>query len=134
MSDTSLTNASRPDVVTRSTRLVAVVAALALILLCAGWELAWARLGHGTLVLKALPLALALPGLVRHRMFTYRWTSLVVWLYVAEAVVRIGDAPPVPRLATLELVLALALFAACATQVRWRLAAASRRAAAGSSH
>jgi len=127
MPDTPL-DAARPDRVTAATRVVAVAATIALIVLCAGWELAWARLGHGSLVWKALPLALALPGLLRHRMVTYRWLSLAVWLYVAEGAVRLSDAPPVPLLAGFELALGLALFAACATQVRWRLAAAHRRA------
>jgi uncharacterized membrane protein len=129
MPDLTQPAASRPDRVTVATRAAAVASALALIVLCTGWELVWARIGHGTLVLKALPLALALPGLLRRRMITMRWLSLAVWLYAAEGAVRIADAPPVRLLATLELVLALVLFAACATQVRWRLAAAHRRAA-----
>ena len=52
--------------------------------------------------------------------------SLVVWLYVADGALRIGDPAPVRLLASLQIVLALALFAACATQVRWRLARAAR--------
>jgi uncharacterized membrane protein len=28
------------------------------------------------------------PGLLRHRMYTYRWLSLLVWLYFTEGVVR----------------------------------------------
>jgi len=130
MPETPSPAASRPDRVTAATRTIAVAAALALIALDAGWELVWARLGHGSLVLKALPLVLALPGLARHRLVTYRWLALAVWLYVADGAVRIADAPPVRGLAALEIVLALVLFAACATQVRWRLAAAHRRDAA----
>jgi uncharacterized membrane protein len=127
MPDNTPTAASRPDRITQSTRAVAVLATLALIVLCTGWELVWARLGHGSLVLKSLPLVLALPGLMRHRMHTYRWLSLAVWLYVAEGAVRLADPAPVRQLAALELALALALFAACATQVRWRLSVAQRR-------
>ena len=118
------------DRMTAVSRLVAIAAAFALIVLGVGWELAWARTGHGTLVLKVLPLVLALPGLSRHRMYTYRWLALVVWLYVADGAVRLADRPPVGVFAALEIALALALFAACATQVRGRLAAA-RRASAG---
>jgi uncharacterized membrane protein len=129
MPDNPTEAASRPDRITTWTRTIAVLAALALIVLCTGWELVWARLGHGSLVLKSLPLVLALPGLMRHRMHTYRWLSLAVWLYVAEGAVRIADPAPVALLATLELVLAATLFAACATQVRWRLAVAQRRRA-----
>jgi uncharacterized membrane protein len=114
------------DRTTAASRLAALACAMALIVLCTGWELAWARTGNGTLVAKALPLLLALPGLSRHRLYTYRWLSLAVWLYVAEGALRIGDPAPVPLLAGLEIVLAIALFAACATQVRWRLARAAR--------
>jgi uncharacterized membrane protein len=35
----------------------------------------------------------ALPGLLRHRLYTYRWLSLLVWLYVTEGLVR-GDQRP----------------------------------------
>jgi uncharacterized membrane protein len=130
MSDTPTAASTQPDRVTAATRTIAVLAALALIVLCTGWELVWARLGHGSLVLKSLPLVLALPGLMRHRMHTCRWLSLAVWLYVAEGAVRVADPQPVRLLAALELVLSFALFAACATQVRWRLAMAHRRPAA----
>ena len=126
MADTSTTTSSAPDGVTATTRLVAVAAAVALIVLGAGWELVWARTGHGTLVVKVLPLLLALPGLLKHRMYTYRWLSLAIWLYVAEGALRITDRSPANWLAGLELVLSLVLFTACATQVRWRLAAAKR--------
>jgi len=127
--------------VTALSRLVAVASAVALIALAIAWELVWARTGHGTLVLKALPLIVALPGLLKHRMFTYRWISLAVWLYVAEALVRIVDPSPVGWFAGAELVLGSVLFTACATQVRWRHAAARRlppaddpRASAGIEH
>ncbi len=107
-------------------RAIAVASAVALIVLCVGWELVWARIGHGTLVVKVLPLLLALPGLLKHRMYTYRWLSLVIWLYVAEGALRIADPSPLPWLARLEIVLSIILFTACATQVRWRLATAQR--------
>jgi len=134
---------SVPDRVTRATRVVAVAATLALIALGVGWELVWARTGHGTLVAKVLPLVLALPGLLKHRMYTYRWLSLAIWLYVAEGAVRVVDKAPVAALAGLELALSILLFTACATQVRWRIAAARRlasvstddpRAEAGTAH
>jgi uncharacterized membrane protein len=128
MADSSTTPSSTPDRITAWTRIVAVASAVALIVLGVGWELAWARTGHGTLVLKVLPLALALPGLLKHRMYTYRWLSLAIWLYVAEGAVRIADAAPADWLAGIEIALAIILFTACATQVRWRFAAARRLA------
>ncbi len=126
MADSPAQPRSTPDRVTAITRIVAVATAVALIALCVGWELVWARTGHGTLVWKALPLALALPGLLRHRMYTYRWLSLAIWLYAAEGVVRITDRAPADWLAGIELALSLVLFTACATQVRWRHAVARR--------
>jgi len=128
-SDSSAAPAARRnsnDRTTAASRLAALACTLGLIVLGVGWELVWARTGHGTLALKVLPLVAALPGLSRHRMYTYRWLALAVWLYVAEGAVRLADAPPAGAFAALEIALALALFAACATQVRWRLAAARR--------
>lgn len=107
-----------------STRLISVACVIALIALGLLWELAWAPTGRGTLAIKVLPLAFAVPGLLRYRLYTFRWTSLLVWLYAAEGAMRIRDPLwPVPVLAVTELVLSLALFAACGLHVRRRLAA-----------
>jgi uncharacterized membrane protein len=122
----SATGPASPDRVTTAIRAVAVGSALALIVLSIVWELVWARTGHGTLVLKALPLVVALPGLLKHRMYTYRWLSLAIWLYVAEGLVRITDPAPVDRCAGAEVALAIVLFVACAAQVRWRHSVARR--------
>jgi len=119
-----------PDRVTSLTRVVAVACTLALVALFIGWELVWARTGRGTLVFKALPLVFALPGLARHRMYTYRWLSLAVWLYVAEGLVRIADRAPANWCAGAEVALSIVLFTACATQVRWRHSVARKLAAA----
>ena len=126
MADRSTTRSSTPDRITAATRIVAVASAIALIALGVGWELVWARTGHGTLVLKVLPLLLAVPGLLKHRMYTYRWLSLAIWLYVAEGAIRITDASPANWLAGIEIALSIVLFTACATQVRWRLAVAQQ--------
>jgi uncharacterized membrane protein len=104
------------------TRNVAVACVAALIALGLAWELWLAPTGRGTLALKVLPLMLPLPGLLRNRMYTYRWLSLLVWLYFAEGVVRAtSERGTGALLATLEIVLCLMLFAACAAHVRWRL-------------
>ena len=104
------------------TQRVAVASLLGLILLGVLWELWLAPTGSGMLALKVLPLTLALPGLLRRRLYTYRWMSLLVWLYFIEGVVRAsGDRGLSAQLALLELVLTLALFAACALHVRARL-------------
>jgi uncharacterized membrane protein len=104
------------------TRALAVASLLALIALGLAWELWLAPTGRGTLVLKVLPLALPLAGLLKNRLYTYRWVSLLVWLYFTEGVVRaVGDGGLSARLAMVEVLLCLVLFAACALHVRWRL-------------
>ncbi len=112
-----------PPPVVLSQRL-AVASLMALMLLCLAWELWLAPLrpGGSWIALKALPLALPLAGLLKRRMYTYRWVSLLVWLYFAEGVVRAySDRGLGARLALLEVALCLALFAACALHVRIRL-------------
>jgi uncharacterized membrane protein len=107
-----------------STRLVAVGSLLGLIFLALAWELYLAPLrpGGSWLALKALPLCLPLAGLLKNRMYTYRWVSLLVWLYFTEGVVRAyGDKVPGNFLALIEVLLCLSLFAACVLHVRLRL-------------
>ena len=104
------------------TRAVAVASLLCLIALGLVWELWLAPTGHRTLALKVLPLAIPLAGLMKNRMYTYRWVSLLVWLYFTEGVVRAtSEHGPAVLLATAEVALCLALFTACAMHVRWRL-------------
>ena len=106
-----------------ATRWLAVGSLLALMLLCLAWELWLAPLrpGGSWLVLKALPLALPLIGLLKQRMYTYRWLSLMIWLYFTEAVVRAwSDSAPSRWLTCLEILLCVLLFAACAAHVRLR--------------
>ena len=113
----------------RATRATAVAILLALIVLGLAWELWLAPLpgGRGALALKVLPLTLALAGLLKNRMYTYRWLSLLVWLYVAEGALRASTESGLSaRLALVEAVLSVALFAACAAHVRWRLAVRDR--------
>ncbi|MDP4302145.1 DUF2069 domain-containing protein [Leptothrix discophora] len=118
------TPAARPSPAVQASRWGALLAALALGLLAVGWELAWAPTGRGTLAIKAVPLFLALPGLWRLRLYTYRWLSLVVWLYVTEGLVRAtSESGTGATLALVEVVLGVLLFTACALHVRQRLAA-----------
>lgn len=112
-------------------RNVAVASLLALIALGLAWELwlAPVRPGGSWLALKVLPLCLPLAGLLKHRMYTYRWVSLMVWLYFIEGVVRAsGDRPPGAYLAGLEVALTLVLFTACTVHIRLRLKGAKARA------
>lgn len=112
------------------TRAVAVASVVALIVLGLAWELWLAPTGQGTLALKVLPLLLPLGGLLRNRMYTYRWLSLMVWIYFTEGVVRAtSDRGIGVWLGAIEVLLCLLLFAACAAHVRWRLRAAKESAA-----
>ena len=97
---------------------------IGLIALGLAWELWLApiRPGGSLLALKVLPLCLPLAGVLKNRMYTYRWLSLLVWLYFTEGVVRAwSDKPPGNYLAMVEVLLCLMLFAACALHVRVRL-------------
>lgn len=127
--------AAAADAPTRALRAAVLALLLALALLCVAWELVLAPTGQRTLAVKALPLLLALPGVLRHRLYTFRWLALLVWLYVMEGAVR---APGGGLLPLAEVALGIALFAACGAYVRWRLrngrlrrAAAAAAAAAG---
>jgi uncharacterized membrane protein len=109
-----------------ATRWVAVAALLALIVLSVAWELWLAPIKPGgspvIAGLKALPLCFPLAGLLRLRMYTYRWLSLLVWLYFIDGVVRAWHASgTLLALALAEILLTLVLFGACAAHVRLRL-------------
>lgn len=106
-----------------ATRWLAVGSLLALIVLCMAWELWLAPLREGGswLFIKALPLAFAVIGLLKRRMYTYRWLSLLIWLYFTEGVVRAwGDPAPSRWLALGEVALCIVLFVACTAHVRLR--------------
>ena len=117
------------------TRAVALACLLALIGAGLAWELWLAPLrpGGSWWALKVLPLALPLAGVLKHRMYTFRWLSLLVWLYFTEGVVRAATEQGVSRwLALLQVLLSVVLFAACALHVRWRLSRAPGSAHRGS--
>jgi uncharacterized membrane protein len=99
-----------------TTRWVAAASLLGLIVLCLAWEL-WLPARPSPWVLKVLPLCIPVAGILKRRMYTYRWVSLLVWPYFMEGVVRWNEGLP----AILEVVLSLTLFAACALHVRLRL-------------
>lgn len=115
------------------TRALAVASLLGLIVLGLAWELWLAPTGRGTLAFKVLPLAIPLAGILKNRMYTYRWVSLLVWLYFTEGVVRASSDRGVSVwLAVLEVLLCLVLFTACAAHVRWRLKHGQAGAGTGS--
>jgi uncharacterized membrane protein len=111
-----------PDAIVRLTRVLGVGSLVAMIALGLAWELWLAPTGSGTLAVKVLPLLIPIPGLLRHRLYTYRWLSLLVWLYFAEGVVRAySESGLSAGLAATQVLLSLVLFGTCALHVRWRL-------------
>jgi uncharacterized membrane protein len=85
-----------------------------LILLCVLWEswLAPLRPGSFLLSLKALPLLLPFMGAIRRDVYTLQWSSMLIWLYFIEGVVR-GFRNPDPLttwLALCEVGLVVAFF------------------------
>jgi len=115
------------------TRWLAVGSLLGLIVLGLAWELWLAPLrpGGSWLVLKVLPLTIPLAGLLKNRMYTYRWLSLLVWIYFTEGAVRAtSDSGLSAVLAGIEVLLCVSLFVACALHVRIRQRAAGEEAVA----
>ena len=105
-------------------RWIALGSMIGLIALGLAWEMVLApiRPGGSLLALKVLPLCLPLAGILKNRMYTYRWISLLVWLYFTEGAVRAwSDKPPGNYLAMIEVGLCLMLFVACSLHVRVRL-------------
>ena len=102
-------------------RNLASASLIALIALCVAWELWLAPLRPGGtwLVLKVLPLLLPLFGILHGRVYTYRWSTLLIWLYFTEGTVRAWtDHGNSATLALLEVVLSLVFFAAAAWYAR----------------
>jgi uncharacterized membrane protein len=106
----------------RLTRTAVLCSVVSLIVLGLAWELWLAPTGSGTLAIKVLPLLLPLPGLWRYRLYTYRWLSLLIWLYVGEGLVRSTSESGLSMgLATIEVILGTVVFIGCVMHVRSRL-------------
>ncbi len=116
-----------PHIFVQATRIAAVGSLLGLIVLGLAWELWLAPTGSRWLVFKVLPLVIPLAGLLKHRLYTYRWVSMLVWLYFTEGIVRATGLPTgavagiTEWLAWVQVLLCVVLFVACAAHVRWRL-------------
>jgi uncharacterized membrane protein len=104
-----------------SLRLVAFGSLTLLICLCLAWELWLAPLrpGGSWLALKALPLALPLSGVFSGKRYTYQWASMLILAYLAEGATRSWSEIGLSRgLAWMEIILALAFFAAAVSFAR----------------
>ena len=99
----------------------ASAALVALVFLCLLWEsvLSPIRPGGSLLMLKALPLLLPLFGILRGKIYTYRWAPLLVLAYFCEGIVRAWSERGLSRgLAIAEITLAMAFVVAASLYVR----------------
>src|SRR5574343_577184 len=83
-------NPDPPPAGVRFSRTLAVTSTVGLILLCLAWELWLAPLrpGGSWLALKALPLLLPLRGVWKQDVYTMQWSSMFIFFYFTEGVVR----------------------------------------------
>jgi uncharacterized membrane protein len=103
-----------------SLQVLASASLIALIFLCLLWEsiLSPIKPGGSLLMLKALPLLVPLFGVLRGRLYTYQWTSLMVLAYFCEGVVRAWSERGAGRaLALAEIALSIILFASAVLYV-----------------
>jgi len=109
-------------------RFGAIFSLVGLIVLTLVWELVvapWrpelsALVGVSWLVFKLIPLLLPLPGVIKGRLYTLQWASMLVLLYFMEGVVRaFSDSSPVSRLmASIEIGLAVVFYLCAILYVR----------------
>ncbi|WP_179404047.1 DUF2069 domain-containing protein [Burkholderia guangdongensis] len=118
------TPAATPDAATVAPRpryaIAAAACLTALVALSIAWELWLAPLrpGGSALMLKAVPLAIALPGVWRRSVYTMQWASMLVLVYFAEGIVRgMTDRGLSSTLGWCETALAVAFFAAALAYV-----------------
>ncbi len=110
--------------------LISACSLVALIALCLAWELWLAPLrpGGSWLVLKVLPLLAPLFGILRRKLYTYQWASMLILAYFTEGVVRgYTEAGLSALLARVEIALSLLFFLSVIAYVR---ASARERVAA----
>lgn len=105
--------------------LLSTVLAIALIALGLAWEMVLdpLRPGGSWLALKVIPLVFAIRGLHQARIYTFKWMSLLIWIYVGEALVRIVGPTANERLLAwnslaLSLGLAAVILAGARAQIR----------------
>jgi uncharacterized membrane protein len=106
---------------TSALRIASSASLIALIALCLAWEawLAPLRPGGSALILKVLPLLFPLFGVLRGRRYTYQWSSMLIWFYFTEGVVRgWSDKELSAQLAWGEVALSLLFFVSASLYAR----------------
>lgn len=96
------------------------ISLVALIALSLAWEI-WLsplRPGGSWMTLKALPLAVALLGVVRGRRYTYQWLSMLILVYFTEGVIRLNETGLGATLAGAEIALSVVLYLNCIVYAR----------------
>ena len=89
---------------------LSLIALIALAIVWEGW-LAPLRPGGSALVLKAVPLLLPLFGVLKRRVYTFQWASMLILLYFSEGIVRgLTDGGLSARLGWIEAALAVTFF------------------------
>jgi uncharacterized membrane protein len=94
-------------------RRIVVGCFVGLVVLGLAWEmwLAPARPGGSMLVLKVIPLALAIPSLMRGNRYIFQWWSMLLMIYLTEGLVRAtSDKGLSSSLAWIEVVLSTTAF------------------------
>jgi uncharacterized membrane protein len=126
-----MTNVDHAVTESRALYLLSAGCLVALIVLCAAWELwlAPVRPGGSWLAIKALVLAWPLPGVLRKNRYTMQWASMFILLFFTEGVVRAtSDAGLSRSLAWGEVVLSVVFFFATILYLRPFKRAAKARA------
>ena len=106
----------------RAARLTASASLIALVFHCVAWELwiAPMRPSGSALVLKALPVLLPLFGVLRGKRYTYQWSSMLIFAYFTEGVVRAWSEHGASQASAItEIVLSLVFFTAAVCYTRF---------------
>ena len=93
-------------------QLIATAAFVDLFILCIAWEwfISPLRPGGSWLILKAIPLLFAIPGLWKGNVYTMQWASMLILLYITEGLVRILETGTNFWMAALETALGTVAF------------------------
>jgi uncharacterized membrane protein len=93
-------------------QLIATAAFVDLFILCIAWEwfISPLRPGGSCLILKAIPLLFAIPGLWKGNVYTMQWASMLILLYITEGLVRILETGANFWMAVLETTLGTVAF------------------------
>ena len=102
-------------------QLGASVSLICLIFLLCSWELFLAPLKNQSswLVLKIIPLLISLMGILKGKIYTYKWSGMLILIYFIEGVVRsYSDQGLSSKIALFEVFLSIVFFLCVAFYVK----------------